>query len=346
MADQHPPGTPEQFVAPAAPTPEELARLPHDNQGLKINVIVWALYIFASLFLALRIYCKFVRKRGLWWDDYILIAAWMCLTVETSILTAMVKLGFGVHMWDFNMQNMPQLLLYIDIAGSFSPTAVIWSKTSFAVTLLRLTEGKTKKFVWFLIVSGNIFIGLSSLFLWVQCKPLEKAWSPFVPGVCWAPDVLMKYNIFSGAYSAAMDFTLALLPWTIVWNLRMRRTDKIGVAIAMSMGIFAGITGVIKTAKFPAMLSHDFADAVDLWLWGNAETAVTIVAASIPMLRALVHDGSTQRHDMSLEKISDPSRQMSNAGTVATSGSAGKEQTPSSLEARTNSDNDVSAHDG
>ena len=38
------------------------------------------------------------------------------------------------------------------------------------------------------------------------------------------------------AYCAVMDFTLALLPWRIVWALQMKRVEKIGVAVAMSMG--------------------------------------------------------------------------------------------------------------
>jgi hypothetical protein len=41
------------------------------------------------------------------------------------------------------------------------------------------------------------------------------------------------------AYSAAMDITLALLPWTIIWKLTMRKMEKIGVAIGMSMGILS-----------------------------------------------------------------------------------------------------------
>ena len=38
-------------------------------------------------------------------------------------------------------------------------------------------------------------------------------------------------------YSAAMDLTLALLPWTLVWKLQMKPAEKVGVAIAMSMGV-------------------------------------------------------------------------------------------------------------
>ena len=39
------------------------------------------------------------------------------------------------------------------------------------------------------------------------------------------------------AYSAAMDITLALLPWTVIWGLQMKLQEKVGVAIAMSCGI-------------------------------------------------------------------------------------------------------------
>lgn len=34
-----------------------------------------------------------------------------------------------------------------------------------------------------------------------------------------------------------MDILLALLPWSVVWNLQMKKQEKIGVAVAMSMGV-------------------------------------------------------------------------------------------------------------
>lgn len=45
-----------------------------------------------------------------------------------------------------------------------------------------------------------------------------------------------------------------MLPWRIVWNLTMNRKEKFGVAIAMSMGVFAGITSLLK---IPAILDID-----------------------------------------------------------------------------------------
>jgi len=34
-----------------------------------------------------------------------------------------------------------------------------------------------------------------------------------------------------------MDISLALLPWKVLWNLKMRTAEKIGVGIAMSLGL-------------------------------------------------------------------------------------------------------------
>jgi hypothetical protein len=34
-----------------------------------------------------------------------------------------------------------------------------------------------------------------------------------------------------------MDIVLALLPWTVIWKLQMKTPEKIGVAVAMSMGV-------------------------------------------------------------------------------------------------------------
>lgn len=34
-----------------------------------------------------------------------------------------------------------------------------------------------------------------------------------------------------------MDIVLAVLPWKIIWTLTMNRKEKMGVLVAMSMGV-------------------------------------------------------------------------------------------------------------
>jgi hypothetical protein len=41
----------------------------------------------------------------------------------------------------------------------------------------------------------------------------------------------------STATSSAADFVLATLPWYILWNLQMKRKEKILTALSMSLGL-------------------------------------------------------------------------------------------------------------
>jgi hypothetical protein len=51
--------------------------LSHEDYGPQLNFTIWFLVGLSSLFLGVRIYCKALRNRGLWWDDHILIASWV-----------------------------------------------------------------------------------------------------------------------------------------------------------------------------------------------------------------------------------------------------------------------------
>lgn len=49
------------------------------NPSAEIYVGLWTLFVGASVFLALRLWCKITRRHGLWYDDYVLIAAYVSL---------------------------------------------------------------------------------------------------------------------------------------------------------------------------------------------------------------------------------------------------------------------------
>ncbi len=212
------------------------AAQPHDDLGPRLDAVNWSLTTLAAVFLVLRIYCKVSRRGRLWWDDGILVVSWVSLVASISVNTVSVSHGYGHHTWDISPSEFKVLPLLSDISGTFSILAAVWSKTSFAVTLLRITQGWTRVAVWLAIISMNLAMHLTALLVWIQCSPVQKPWIPQTPGTCFPIDRLIEYNMFSAAYSAAMDIMLALLPWKIVWAAKLRRSESIGVAVAMSMG--------------------------------------------------------------------------------------------------------------
>jgi hypothetical protein len=62
--------------------------------------------------------------------------------------------------------------------------AIALSKISFGLTLLRLTDGWIRVFVYFAISTLAIFAIPPTVIPWVQCKPLAKTFVDFIPGTC------------------------------------------------------------------------------------------------------------------------------------------------------------------
>jgi len=58
-------------------SPQQLALLPHNNAGPTLLIVSWTLTACATVFLGLRIYCKLLSHRSTYWDDWVLLAAWV-----------------------------------------------------------------------------------------------------------------------------------------------------------------------------------------------------------------------------------------------------------------------------
>jgi hypothetical protein len=136
-----------------------------------------------------------------------------------------------------------------------SIVAITLSKISFGITLLRLTDHWLRYYVWFGIATLAIFALPVAVVPWVQCRPLAKTFLDLIPGTCIDKRPSVVYGMFQAGesksthdvlrfgtdldavWSAMIDISFALLPWKILWSLQMRTAEKIGVGIAMSLGV-------------------------------------------------------------------------------------------------------------
>ncbi|KAI0149811.1 hypothetical protein F4776DRAFT_659708 [Hypoxylon sp. NC0597] len=264
------------------------------NLGANLNAALWICSSLACSFLSLRLYCKYKRHVSLQYDDYLLVVSWIVQVTCSILVSINVAAGFGKHTEDVIGENGPENIVPITlketIVGFLMTLSAAWSKTSFAVTLLRITNGRIKTLLWAIIITMNVFMTVGAMSLFLQCSPVAKSWDHDIPGTCWH-----EFNniagMFSSAYSALMDFVLALLPWPLIWHLKMKVKEKIGVAVAMSMGICAGATAIVKCYYLGKPHGEDFFyEGGKLVIWGSAEVATTIMAASIPVLRVLIRD--------------------------------------------------------
>jgi len=126
--------------------------------------------------------------------------------VSCSLLSACVSLGYGRRNSDILPENFDNVLLLSYAAGFASIVAALWSKISFALTLLRISTGRMKGFLWFIVITVNLVLGANATIHWVQCWPLDRLWHPQSHGKCWPRRTVIYYNIFAaGKYLSPVD---------------------------------------------------------------------------------------------------------------------------------------------
>lgn len=159
------------------------------------------------------------------------------LTTSTAIDTYAITEGFGKHIEAVPPPSVLILSMLIPVSSVFSLLGAAWSKTSFALTLLRITDSYVRTAIWIIIGTLNLALMVNAILPFARCVPASRGWSRLTEGSCWfSLEVGISYSVFAGVYSAAMDILLALIPWAIILHLRMKTKEKIGVALCMSLG--------------------------------------------------------------------------------------------------------------
>ncbi|KAG7054304.1 putative integral membrane protein [Colletotrichum scovillei] len=232
------------------------------------------LFLLATIFLVLRIYTRIVQSQ-LAVDDYCLVVAWILFTAQLFLrIVLLSRATFAAIL------TIHELAVISKSAAVLCNLAWGLSKTSFVFTFMRLVTGPLRWVLWFIVLSMNLFI---AVWLPLFLNPCVAGASP----PCWPLEMSINLGIFVGAYSAFMDFFLSLLPWKIVWPMHLSTREKVGICVAMSMGIFAGATGVVKVIYLFGFDSLSADTLNHLFVWESAEISATIMAVSIPMLRKL-----------------------------------------------------------
>ncbi|KAJ5133983.1 hypothetical protein N7526_005348 [Penicillium atrosanguineum] len=283
-----------------------------ESRAPLVQGVMWTMAVVALVIVMMRLYVRVAMRHVFGWDDFIIIIAICCLVAYAAVCHVASTIGLGRHLAfvEENPENLINVALLCDIGESLAIMACTLGKTSFAVTLLRIVVQRWMiALLWFVIVTMNVINILAALFVFLQCKDPRHLWNPAIPSKCWPDSVFTDFSLFVGAYSGAQDFVLALLPWTIVWNLQMKKKEKIGVAFAMSLGVFAGAASIVKTTYLVALSAKaDFTwELAPLLWWAAVEDGLAITAASIPALKPLLVKMFPSTVDNNYDMISHPS---------------------------------------
>ncbi|PVH98270.1 hypothetical protein DM02DRAFT_51978 [Periconia macrospinosa] len=274
----------------------------------EVNAGLWTLFAGATFMLSLRLWVKITRRHGVWWDDYILLATWMVLAANNSLISYEYATGYVPppgYKWDDRMH----ILINITSCGTLIGQA--WSKSAFAVTLLKLTTRWQQYFLWFCIITMNMYMVAKCIIQWGKVCD-EKSYEVWYR-VDFCLDSKFRNDFKEGGniYNIVMDFILAAFPWFLTWNLPMRRSEKIGLCVAMSLGV---VVASVAAARVAWKDEGNKRDPLYYWrnglsnVWYSSEVAGTMIVQCVPVLRPFLRDFHQSITSKRIPSTDDPAR--------------------------------------
>ncbi|KAI0977194.1 hypothetical protein F4678DRAFT_412133 [Xylaria arbuscula] len=263
-----------------------------DSMTPLIQAFTWVITALSLLLVNLRLYIKWKYRGTLWYDDYLLVASVVFLLANAGLIQRTAVLGYGQHVDQIAgdmTRRIRMIVVYLQVLSGLVRLSTSLARISFATTLLQLSDEREKHFVWFAIITLPAVAIPAVIFPFVSCIPYDKIFDPSVPGKCMDEGVSIGYFIFEAAYTSFIDFALVVVPWRILSKLQLRRVEKLGASLAMSLGILSGIVTIIKASYTSEITDPDFTySSAGLAIWNMVEPASVIIAASLPNLRVFI----------------------------------------------------------
>lgn len=266
-----------------------------DNRASSLYAAFWAPMPILAAVLAARFYVRF-NMRTIGTDDWLMLFAYILFILTVIFGTLYVEAGGARHIFYIApLSQLTKVMRYAVIAQPFGAVACTVSKTSVAGLTLRIAGPNTFWRKWILYIGISIAWALTIVDValkFAQCKPVRAAWDvEMLPTEkqCWNPSVSADMSIANSSFGAVMDFVLALIPCTIVWNLKVAMKTKLGLMAFLSLGIVAGIGAAVKSQQLQLLKSRaDFTWGVyDMYVWTIVELTLVIFCGCIPPIKPL-----------------------------------------------------------
>ncbi|KAI0847250.1 hypothetical protein F5Y00DRAFT_242092 [Daldinia vernicosa] len=259
------------------------------NQGPTVIAITCVEVVLAGGFIATRVAIRNSSTKGVGIDDWVLIATWIVQLAFVCAITVSCGYGFGQHNKDLSKPDVRMATLTELIAQCIVSLAMGLSKSAVGLFLMRIVVQKWHKIVlWFWISTMMGWSILLAITVFAQCVPFESLYDDRVPRqYCTLDLTTIAYIMCS--WSAAMDFFLAGFPWMVLWKLNMGRKDKITICVSLSLGILAGVCGIVRTVGLGVLsITEDYLFATaESVMWTSSELTITLICVCVPVLRPI-----------------------------------------------------------
>lgn len=259
------------------------------HQILAVNILF---FVLSWVAISLRVYVRAGMLKSFGMDDWAMVVTVLLFTAFLSCQLGGVLHGAGRHIRDLEPQNAEKALRFWYLAELFYVLSNCMLKIALGIFLLRVASKKAHIWIIRLLMLGTIVFGTSYFFLMLfQCSPISQFWtaSPSSPK-CMDPKIITSTTYVASGITAFADWTFGILPFFIVWDLKMARKAKFMVAGILAFAAIGSTATIIRIPSIHGLdETSDFLwSTVDVTIWSTVEPGIGIIAGCIVTLRPLL----------------------------------------------------------
>ncbi|KAH7119835.1 hypothetical protein B0J11DRAFT_71239 [Dendryphion nanum] len=255
---------------------------------LGVNISFLATALVAN---ALRCYVRIRMVKAFGLDDWLMALATLSFTLYTSFSNAGIHYGTGRHHVDLTKENIRKATNRWWYCYMFYCVSMITSKLSIGWFLLRIAIKRIHSWIIYSAMAMSFIAGTVFFFVTMfQCNPISYFWDTDTQdGKCINIEIVIGLGYLYSAFSIISDFTFALLPAFLVWNLQLNRRTKMVLIPLLTMGCIASSAVVARVPYFQNLRNKDdfLWGTVDIAIWSTVEQGLAITAGSLATLRPL-----------------------------------------------------------
>ncbi|KAF2110268.1 hypothetical protein BDV96DRAFT_464079, partial [Lophiotrema nucula] len=256
-------------------------------RGVQTAAIIGIFSSLGTLFVALRLWTRFVIIRAPGWEDWVLIASWLCAVATVITIGLQVHFGLGEHGSELSESQAQNLLLNLYISISTYCASIGLTKLAILMQYQRVFPTQTfQRWCWAIIaviIAYTIATVVACIFV---CTPISIFWTG-KPGLC--------INEFASWFANAVinivtDLIIIILPMPVVRKLKLGKRQKY-----LLMGVFAfgAVVCIISIVRLHSLLvvthsSDPTFDNAPTATFSVVEINVAIICACLPTLRPLL----------------------------------------------------------
>ncbi|KAK6821291.1 hypothetical protein PG990_013314 [Apiospora arundinis] len=238
-----------------------------------------------------------LRDKTFGLDDGFMLGGLVLYIVDVILGSIGSMHGLGTVNAKLNPTMMMEATKYLMIWMLIYVCGLMLIKASICMTLFRIASTNKTYRLCIIVLLGIIVGNFLTTFIGVLllCSPVEANWNTGLVALgkakCASMEAMIGLSYTSTAVSIATDMACAVLPGVILWRTQMPFKTKISVTVLLSFGSFASISTMIRTPYieyYRNPLDNLPYHVGNIVLWSNVESAIGLVAGSLPSLRRLI----------------------------------------------------------